>query len=237
MAYFDESTGEIVVRIVYDGLGTAGKTSNLRALHAAFPSRTKDGVITPEETVAGRTVFFDWLELAAGHLDDWPLRCQIVTVPGQFVYANRRFHLLRQIDAAVLVCDSSERGVDAGAIALTFLQEALRSTMNQGVPVILQANKQDLAGALPPERVEARLTHAVDAVVGATASTGDGVRLTLLRAIDLVRKRVRSQMGSTGPRALPRSDATAAELYEALLLSDGDESHAVALESALARLP
>lgn len=235
MACFNESTGELVVRIVYDGLGTAGKTTNLRALHAAFPSRTPDGVRTPGEA-AGRTLFFDWLDLVAGHVEDWPLRCQILTVPGQFVYASRRFQVLQEIDGVVLVCDSTPKGVEAARLGAVFLKETLRVAGREDTPVVLQANKQDLPDALSVAEVEAAFPGLASTVVGAVASSGDGVRWTLLAAIDHVRNKLRSELKSHGVTRLPRSTSSAEELHLTLLLSDHRDEHSAALEAALAEM-
>lgn len=238
MARFDASTGEIVVRIVYDGLGTAGKTTNLRGLHRAFQSRADDDLIVPEESNSGRTLYFDWLELRVGHLDDWPLRAQIVAVPGQFVYAARRFRLLQEIDGVVLVCESSEHGVRAGKIAWTFLHKTLIGAGAGDVPVVLQANKQDLPDALTPAEVARRFDFEPAAITAAEARNGEGVRLTLLRILDLARTRTRAQMADRGPRSLPLHHESAEEMYRSLVEEEGSNSVelADALESALAQV-
>ena len=58
MATLDRVSDTVVVRIVYDGPPTAGKTTSLRAL----AERLGQGqVFTPEES-GGRTVYFDWME-------------------------------------------------------------------------------------------------------------------------------------------------------------------------------
>lgn len=238
MARFDATTGEIVVRIVYDGLGTAGKTTNLRGLHRAFFSRADDELIVPEQTASGRTLYFDWLELRVGHLDEWPLRAQIVAVPGQFVYAARRFRLLQEIDGVVLVCESSEHGVRAGKIAWTFLHKTLVGAGAGDVPVVLQANKQDLPGALPPEEVARRFEFEPAAITAAQAHDGEGVRLTLLRVLDLARARTRIQMAGRGPQVLMPHRESAEQMYRALIDEEGSTSAGLAdaLESALAQV-
>lgn len=236
MALYDAESGEIVVRIVYDGLGTAGKTTNLRMLHAAFVGRARSEVLGFGETRTGRTLYFDWLELSAGHIDETPLRCQVLSVPGQFAHAHRRFHLLREIDGAVLVCDSTERGVLAGTVAMDFLQRALVASGNTAAPIVLQANKQDLPGALSPEMVAAAMPVTPHAVVPASATSSDGVRLTLLRALDLVRGSVRARLGGREAATLPPAGETAEALYAALDRVDGSEDDAQlvhALEAAL----
>jgi len=234
---YDAQRGDIVLRIVYDGLGTAGKTTNLRMLHAAFQSRAMGEIVTPDESKTGRTLFFDWLELNVGHVGDWPLRCQVISVPGQFVYAHRRFHLLREIDGAVLVCDSTESGVAQGAIAMTFLRRALESLGGAAVPIVLQANKQDRPGALGADEVAARMPFETEAVVPAVASTGDGVRLTLFRVLDLARDRVRERLRGGDPRnLLPHQSESAEALHASLISSEeaGDSNDLVeALEDAM----
>lgn len=236
MAYFDSERREVVLRIVYDGLATAGKTANLRALHAAFSSRAKGDFYVPRETATGRTLYFDWLELVAGYLDDWPLRCQILTVPGQFAYAERRYRLLREIDGVVLVCESTVKGVAAARIASVFLGKALDACGNADVPIVFQANKQDLPDALPTAEVAVRLGLGPDRpLLAACATSGEGVRATLITALGLARDRLRERLRHGGAELLPPPVATAEELYTAMLAADDtvDAGAASALEAAL----
>lgn len=238
MAYFDPERREVVLRIVYDGLATAGKTANLRALHAAATHRARGALVVPAETRTGRTLYFDWLELLVGYIDDWPIRCQILTVPGQFAHAERRFQLLREIDAVVLVCESSRAGVRAARIAWAFLTAALASTGNAATPIIVQANKQDLPGALSVQEVRAELDLEVRLPILAASATGqDGVLATFLTALGEAREPVRRLLRSTGPEALPRPVGTAEELYLAMLAHEearADPAMVLALEAALA---
>jgi signal recognition particle receptor subunit beta len=236
MAHFDSHRGEVVVRIVYDGLATAGKTANLRSLHAAYLSRTKTGIHVSAETSTGRTLYFDWLELQVGYLDDWPLRCQILTVPGQFAYAERRFRLLREIDGVVLVCESTAKGIKAARIASVFLGKVLDSCGNADVPIVFQANKQDLPEALGPADVAARLgLGAARPILPASAASGDGVRMTLLTVLGLARDRLRERLRRSGVQGLRSHTESAEELYTAMLAEeDAEETEAIsALEAAL----
>lgn len=218
MAYFDRERGEVVVRLVYDGPATAGKTANLRSLHSTFGQRATGELYAAAETATGRTLYFDWIELMVGHLDDWPLRCQILTVPGQLAFAERRFQLLRELDAAVLVCESTPRGVRAARVAWAFLGKALASTGNAGVPVIVQANKQDIEGSLPPSEVASLLALGErQRILPASALRGDGVRATFLTALDAAREALRPRVRLGGPEALPVAVQSAEQLYQAML--------------------
>jgi len=238
MATFDRERREIVLRIVYDGAATAGKTANLQSLRACFGLRARGEVYAPAETATGRTLYFDSLELATGNLDEWSLRCQVLTVPGQFALAERRYQLLRGIDAAVVVCESTPRGVQAARSAWSFLSSALASLGGGPVPVVIQANKQDLPGALSPAQVEAMLVDGRSLqVLPASAIHGDGVRATFLAALDAARRVTRERMGAAGPEALGPPLESAEKLYEAMVREEegtGDPGAACALDGALA---
>lgn len=238
MATFDPERREIVLRIVYDGPAMAGKTANLRALHTAATERARGGVVVPAETATGRTLYFDWLELLTGVVEDWPLRCQILTVPGQLALAERRFRLLREVDAVVLVCDSRPAGARPARAAWAFLSSTLEATKNTDAPIVVQANKQDLPGALSPSELRSSLgLGAAVPIVPACATNLDGVLETFLRALRAARDRVRGPLGSAGPESLPRGMTTAVDLHRALLSEeDGvpDPALVSVLEAALA---
>lgn len=238
MATFDRERREIVLRIVYDGAATAGKTANLRALYASFGHRAQGELFIPAETRTGRTLYFDFLELLAGHVDDWPIRCQILTVPGQFAFAERRHRLLRGLDAVVVVCESTPSGVATARFAWAFLERALASSGAARVPVVVQANKQDIPGALSPAEVEARLAPGRrHKVLAASALHGEGVRATFLAALDAARDVVRATLRSAGPLALGPPLESAERLHESMLREDVDAEPdpevAAALDEAL----
>ena len=238
MPTFDPDRREIVLRIVYDGAATAGKTANLRWLEATFGHRARGELYVPAETSRGRTLYFDWLELLTGHVDDWPVRCQLLTVPGQFALAERRFQLLRGIDAVVVVCESTPRGVATARHAWTFLKRVLASSGRVAPPVIVQANKQDLPNALSCSEIAARLGLDMGTrVIPACAIDGEGVRATFFAALDAAREAIRATLHGSGAEALLRSPETAEQLYETMMRdadSDDDPVLALALEEALA---
>ena len=200
MPFYSESTKTITFRIVYDGLGTAGKTTNVQQLHELYAMRRESDVIVPE-VVRGRTAYFDWLELATGTLDDrYALRCQVVTVPGQFAYAPRRWKLLKEPDAVVCVCDSSTGGVRRARLGLDFLRELRARGVCPDVPFVIQANKRDLSDAVPIVDLRAALgLDPEETVTEAVASTGEGVQLTFYRVLDRART-----SGTSSPIAIPR---------------------------------
>ena len=89
MAVYDLARRRLCVRVVYDGPAGAGKTTNVRQLAGAFASQ-RWGELETREELAGRTLWFDWLQIRAGVVCGMPLLCQIVTVPGQLALTPRR---------------------------------------------------------------------------------------------------------------------------------------------------
>jgi signal recognition particle receptor subunit beta len=240
MAFFDPTTDTLILRLVYDGMGTAGKTTNIDRICEQFSAAREGDVYTPE-VVRGRTLYFDWLELHAGRLEGRWLRCQVVTVPGQFAFAQRRWELLRSPDAIVAVCDSSAAALTRSQAGLAMLGRSLAARGLQGCPVVVQANKQDLPGALPPDELARRLhLDAAHPVIPASAATGEGVRKTLMTAIHAAIEPLRALLQEGGVAALPRLTESPEELYERMKNDeDGDEMQdgAILADAVIGALP
>jgi len=106
VAYLDAHTGELVIRIVYDGAPSAGKTTNVRRLHEGLLA-TRRGELESPDSLGRRTEWFDRREFFGGYVEGLPLRCELLSVPGQRSLATRRAHLLVEADAIVLVLDAT----------------------------------------------------------------------------------------------------------------------------------
>src|SRR4051812_21914469 len=132
MATFDLARQRICVRVVYDGVGSAGKTTNVRQLRALFPPQQTSDVISPSE-LRGRTLAFDWLEIRAGVLAGFPLICQVVTVPGQRALEKRRRQLLEGADVVVMVADSGRAELERTRSGMTLTRD-IGSAL--GVPLV-----------------------------------------------------------------------------------------------------
>ncbi|NVB41839.1 hypothetical protein G6O69_28665 [Pseudenhygromyxa sp. WMMC2535] len=192
MAIFDSERKRVVIRVVYDGPGFAGKTTNLRRLCKSFASWRRSEMVSPN-TLGERTQYFDWLEVDGGLLRGYPIRAQLLTVPGQRELTLRRMFVLERADAVVFVADSQPESVDEARSFYAELCEQLAAAAVP-VPLIFQANKQDLPGALSPARL-VRLVCAdlrkPDHVRAAVASTDKGVKQTLSQALRLASKQLR----------------------------------------------
>jgi signal recognition particle receptor subunit beta len=193
MPHIDGRSGDIVVRIVYDGAPEAGKTTNVQQLFELIPLQRRGALASPG-TTQRRTEFFDWLDFAGGFVDGRRLRCQLVSVPGQSQLLHRRKYLLETADAIVFVADSRPEQAEGNRDSLRVLRRILDG-FAAAVPVgiVLQANKQDLPAALPP----AALLSALELpdglpVVAGVATWGRGVLDTFVLAARLATDRVRA---------------------------------------------
>lgn len=193
MAVIDPTTETVVIRIVYDGAPFAGKTTSVRAL-----GRGLGGTVRSPGEIAGRTLFFDWLDYTGGLFEGRRIRCQIVSVPGQAVLAPRRRRLLDSADVIVYVLDSSPEAFSAERGYLEGLKVTLGRRTGPPIGIVVQANKRDIANATTIVDLRAMI-DAVGiraAIVESEASNGSGIRETFVFAVRLALDRVRELLGS-----------------------------------------
>lgn len=193
MAIFDPLEQRMCVRIVYDGVGGAGKTTNLKSLATQFATQRTTEVFSPGE-MDGRTIFFDWVQIMAGVVCGFPLMCQVVSVPGQLVLTPRRKHLLATADVVIYVCDSSAASIERTRAGLRLLEEV---TGGRNVPILVQANKQDQPDALPGAGLLRRLEREGN-VIEAIATEGIGVVDTFVSAVRSVTRAIQAKSETSG---------------------------------------
>lgn len=182
-----------LISVVYDGPPFAGKTTTVRALARGLGRE----VYTPAEQ-EGRTVYYDWLEYTGGRFEGAPIRCQIVTVPGQARWARRREHLLDRADVVVFVGDTTRAGWPETVTRLAELRARLDGRTGLPVGLVFQANKRDRDDAIALAEINAQAASARTAVVETTAHDGSGVREAFLFAVRLALDRVRAERRTDG---------------------------------------
>ena len=182
MAYIDPDTGELTLRIVYDGAPSAGKTTNVRVLHETLFSARQGSLESPGSS--GRiTEFFDWRALDGGYLDGRPVRLHVLSVPGQWAQRTRRRLLLRSADAVCFVADASAVRVPMQARMMASLRAIVPDV---DAKLVVQVNKTDLPDALPPALLTAALgLPPATRTVAARAEENVGVTETFLMAMKL----------------------------------------------------
>jgi len=176
------SAREVTIKLVYYGPALSGKTTNLKRVHEIIPPSRRSDIVTPAE-LKGRTMFFDWLEIEGPRHAGVGLRFQLITVPGQIERNYRRRPLVAMADVVVFVCDSSPVAIADTQRTWARLRASIKRR-TEPVSLIVQANKQDVPGAMAPAvlRRKLRLDGSVP-MISSNAAKGDGVRATLNEAM------------------------------------------------------
>ena len=162
------------VRILYHGLGMAGKTTNLEKLKEIYGQYVQERI--HQQTTENRTVYLDMLALnLKTKLENTELSVEIFTTPGQERFKILRKWIFGHVDGLVMVLDSS-RSLEENLRAYQELKEAGLVD----IPMVVQVNKRDVQGAISMELLRNTLRDIP--IVEAVAKDGLGVAETL-RAI------------------------------------------------------
>jgi len=224
MPIYDPSNRRLIVRIVYDGPGTSGKTTNMQEICRRYPVTKRTEMYTPG-ALKGRTMFFDWMELELSNQSKIPIRVQLLSVTGQESRSYRRKPLIKSADCVVFVCDSRPEHLAYTRQRLRLLQRYLRER-KPAVPYLIQANKQDMPGALPPGELIERLEWRKEIPsLAAVASNGQGVIETFQQAAKAATRYAQSVVTMSGVKAISGTPHTADQLLdELLMIEDENES-------------
>jgi signal recognition particle receptor subunit beta len=145
MAFVNFATREITAKIVFYGPGLGGKTTSLQYIHNGLPADNRGKMISLA-TEEDRTIYFDFLPLNLGKIQDFAVRVQLYTVPGQVRYNATRKLVLRGADGLVFVADSQKHKKLSNLESFQNMEENIREHGKdlKELPHILQFNKVDL---------------------------------------------------------------------------------------------
>lgn len=158
MSFINYSSREINCKIVYYGPGLAGKTAILRHIHDASDPAVVGKLIAVEDKEK-RSMFFDFLPMDLGDLNNFKTRLHLYTVPGQVSHESLRKFILKGVDGIVFVVDSQRERMDANKQALQKLEEYLddHGYDIKTVPMVFVYNKRDLKNIFSIEELRANL--------------------------------------------------------------------------------
>jgi hypothetical protein len=125
----------------------------------------------------------------------------------------RSSFLLQRADALVFILDGTPDGVDE---ALPMFERARSFVDEHRLPLIVQANKQDLSGAIAPEEIARRLGMEPALVVPARSDSGQGVRETALLIIRPVADQLKQRILADGLESLSTDAPTGEALVRAM---------------------
>ncbi len=175
MSTINHHAREVRLKIVYYGPGLGGTTTSLQALHRKLNPKTR-GQLVSLATGTDRTLYFDFLPLRA-RVQQFSVRLQLYTVPGQVHYNSTRKLVLTGADAAVFVADSQPGRTGANEESLANLVDNLaeQGRSLSDLPLIFQYNKRDAPDAVPVAKLEALLNRRGVPAFETVATTGKGV--------------------------------------------------------------
>jgi small GTP-binding protein len=187
MAFVNFATREITAKIVYYGPGLGGKTTSLQFIHNNLAPENRGKMISLA-TEEDRTIYFDFLPLNLGKIQDFAVRVQLYTVPGQVRYNATRKLVLRGADGVVFVADSQKQKKIANIESYNNMEENLRELGKdlKELPHILQFNKIDLPGVMNSEELSHLLNKHNVPFFETVATTGIGVLDALKSVTKLV---------------------------------------------------
>lgn len=216
MTLYDPESKRLVLRIVYDGPACAGKTTNLASICTQFSTRRRSEMYAAR-TVGERTLYLDWLEVQGGSVAGHPVACHFMTVPGQAVLSRRRLFLMKKADALVFVLNSTPRGI-AEAKSMFALSKAFAEAHQ--IALLVQANKQDLPGAVGALELAQSLKILPSTVIAAQAGTGQGVKQTAIAAIRAASDHARENLAHEGIEKFTEIPLTGEQLVHAMIEFD-----------------
>ncbi len=187
MSLFNYASKELTLKVVYYGPGLSGKTTNIQYLHRTIHPE-KRGKLLSLATETDRTLFFDFLPVDLGKINDFNVRFQLYTVPGQIRYNSTRRLVLRGADAVVFVADSQQEMRQYNKESLESMIENLKANgIDPGsIPVVLQYNKRDLSNIMTAGELDADLNLKNYPVFLAAAVNGEGVDETFKGIIKIL---------------------------------------------------
>jgi small GTP-binding protein len=191
MAFVNIRDKEIQLKIVYYGPGQGGKTTNLLYIHKNFGEKIKSKMVTID-TYGDRTIFFDFFPFDLGQINDFDIKVQLYTVPGQTKYDATRKLVLNGVDGIVFVADMLAPMRRKNILSLKNLHENLK-TYNKNIfkiPLVFQFNKVDLSQKgyplLPKERLANDLNRQLKRpYIISSSITGENVAATLKKIISM----------------------------------------------------
>jgi hypothetical protein len=150
MSFINDKTKEINCKIVYYGPAQCGKTTSLRHIYNEIKKDAKGELVSLAED-SDHTLYFDFVPLNLGKINDYTIRIHLYTVPGEVGYNQSRTIISKGVDGVVFLVDSQLERMELNLKSLSALKDILK---NEGhvwdeVPCVFQYNKRDMKSAVP----------------------------------------------------------------------------------------
>lgn len=183
---FNPAQRELTLKVVFYGPALSGKTTNLRALHAAASDQSR-GRLMVLDTADDRTLFFDLLPLFWRTPSGVRVKVKLFTVPGQVMHNSTRRIVLSGTDAVAFIADAQPSARQANFDYWRNMTENLKDNgMNvDEVPIVIQFNKCDLLDETMDQEIDQMASTGREPVFRAVAIRGEGVVETFMKLLEL----------------------------------------------------
>jgi small GTP-binding protein len=168
-------TPPIQVKIVFWGSAYSGKTTTLRCIASSLKPHLANKPLSVE-TTDKHTLYLDYvpilIPLESGQLGRNCL-IHLVTTTGQKRFLCTRERAAKGADAVIFVADSCAHKIDDN---IRSFDELMAFKSNGEIPIIVQANKQDLEDALGVDEIRSYMNLPQEIkVLPTVATTGKGL--------------------------------------------------------------
>jgi signal recognition particle receptor subunit beta len=193
MALVNHAKKEINAKLVFFGPGKSGKATNLNYIYRKLKPEYK-GSFKSMNIEKDRMLFFDFIPAGQASLDEYTVRFHVYTIVGEVSKSSAWKMALKGVDGVVFVADSAPDRMTANQSSMKELTEFLGGYGKslQDVPVVIQANKRDVAGAVSIEELRAALSSQDIQLFPAAAVKGEGVLECAFTLVKMTLKKLRA---------------------------------------------
>ena len=185
MAFLNEYTGELHLKIVLAGGAGSGKTTNLQSLWKQTSTEVATRLFDLHGVQAVRGAF-EFLPLSLGENRTRALRLHVYTLPSHEFYQSLNQALLLGVDGVVFLVDSRASALPENERQYVRLARWLVQSGKRldDVPLVFQYNHRDGRDALPTRALRSSFSRAGSKEIEAVAVQDVGVLETLDSLID-----------------------------------------------------
>jgi hypothetical protein len=207
MAQVDFQHREIALKLVYYGPALSGKTTNLRAIHALLDPKRRGHLLTLD-TKEDRTLYFDLLPIALRSRAGVTVKVRLFTVPGQVIHNTTRRVVLQGADGVAFIADSQVAETRNNNESFANLRANLKENRLdvEQIPIVIQFNKRDLPAVRSEDDIRKIAQKGSEPIFLATATTGAGVRETLMGLMAATADSLERRIGLTSQHGISRDE-------------------------------
>lgn len=192
MAITNYTAREVQFKVALYGPPFSGKTTVLNYLHQNLDG-AQVGEIHTLQSAADKTLYFEFVPGGATLMDDFKIRIEIYTVPGEVSFNAPRKLMLRDVDGILFVADSNWERIEENVSNFKNLEENLKklgADVNE-TPVVLLYNKRDLPDAASVSYLDFTLNNRKTRMhtFETAASTGQNVFPALRLLVEILLQR------------------------------------------------